>query len=158
MPTLKYRQKLYTINEEQKELALLLDNYGWNPSTILSAIAVIKHPKDDDLPAQGEVIQAIDIARIGGWQITKISKAVLVPEADIVSWLLWREDALSKTLKAGNEGKITDEEGILLALHLQGLTFDQISKLKVKDVDLKNMKLKISRGDGEDEEPFAIYG
>lgn len=158
MPIVHYLQKAYTINEEQKELALLLDNYGWNPSTILSAIAVIQHPKDDDLPAPGEVIQAIDIARIGGWQITKISKAVLVPEADIVSWLLWREDALSKAANGAKEGKITLDEHALIALHLQGLTFDQLSKLKVKDVDLKNMKVRIPRGGGKGEAPFAIEG
>lgn len=158
MPIVHYLQKAYAINEEQKELALLLDNYGWNPSTILSAIAVIKRPKDDDLPAPGEVIQAIDIAKIGGWEITKISKAILIPEADIVSWLLSREDAFSKVANGAKEGKITPDEHALIALHLQGLSFDQLSKLEWKDVDLKNMKLVIPRGHGEDEEPFEIDG
>ncbi len=158
MPILKYRQNRYAINEQQKELAVFLEHYGWDPSTILSAIAVIKRPKDEDLPAPGEVVQAIDITKMGGWEISKISKAVLIPEADITSWLLWREDALSKARKAAEEGKITFKGASLIALHLQGLSFDQLAELKVKDLDLKNMKVTIPRGDGEDEDPFEIQG
>ena len=156
MPILKYRQMEYIINEEQKELALLLDEYGWNPSTIASAIAVIKCPKDEDLPAPGEVIQAIDIASLKGWPITKICKAVLIEEVDLVPWLQWREDAFSKAKKAVEKGELTPLEGATIAFHLQGLTFEQMSKLKWKDIDLKNMKLSIPRGDGEDEEPLSI--
>lgn len=156
MPILKYHQTEYIINEEQKELALLLDEYGWNPSTILSAIAVIKCPKDEDLPAPGEVIQATDIVRLKGWPMTKISKAVLIPEADLVPWLQWRDDAFHKAVEAVKQGKITSPEGAAIAFHLQGLTFDQMSKLKWEDIDLKNMKLTIPRGHGEEEEPFSI--
>lgn len=158
MPTLYYRRAAYAINEEQKEMALLLDKKGWNPSTILSAIAVIKRPKDEDLPAPGEVIQAIDIVKIEGWAMPRISKAVLIPEADIASWLLWREDALSKAAKSSAKGKITNGEQLLIALHLQGLASDQLSNLKWEDVDLKNMQLHITRGGGEAEDPFVIEG
>jgi len=158
MPTLYYRRAAYAINEEQKEMALLLGKKGWNPSTILSAIAVIKCPKDEDLPAPGEMIQAIDIVKIEGWAIPRISKAVLIPEADIASWLLWREDAFSKAAKSAAKGKITNDEHVLIALHLQGLTADQLSNLKWEDVDLKTMQLHITRGGGEAEDPFVIEG